>query len=305
MNPGEFIISLSGTVSGERLALALALISALAHATFGAISKGSLDPYLNRGAINVAYSLMSAPLALFVFPLPDAKVFVVLFISYLVHIAYEWFQAAAFLRGAFTLVYPIARGTAPALSAMLAISFFGEQLSFTQWLGLMLLSGAILSLGLINLLQISPDNPARRGLWLAILFAVCTGFNTALYTIIDAYGVRLATDPFTFVFWVFFMGGFGFPVVAFFRWRSYAVKPALRPLVIRGIIGGIIGMVSFGSFMLATRVGRVAEVAALRETSIVFAAIIGVLFFREVLKARHIAAILLIVCGAVLIEFGN
>lgn len=68
---GEWIVAIAGTPAGERLALALALLSALSHATFGAINKGGQDPHLNRGAINICYSAMAAPFALFVFPLPS------------------------------------------------------------------------------------------------------------------------------------------------------------------------------------------------------------------------------------------
>ncbi len=120
---GEIFVSMAGTPQGEVLALFLALMSALAHAIFAAVNKGGVDPYLNRGAINVAYSLMAAPFALFVFPLPGEQLIPLLFFSFLLHIAYEWFQAAAFSRGSFTLVYLIARGIGPVVTALLHCLF--------------------------------------------------------------------------------------------------------------------------------------------------------------------------------------
>ena len=300
---GETFVALAGTPAGENLALILALVSAIAHAIFGAICKGGRDPFLNRGAINISYSLMAAPLALFVFPLPEGIVILALAASFVVHVAYEWFQAAAFTRGAFTVVYPVARGTGPAITGVFAVMLFGERLEPWQWFGLLLLSSAIISLGVVNFMETDIGGKARKGLRLALIFAFCTGINTALYTTIDAFGIRHAVDPFTYVFWVFFLGGFGFPVVAIIRWHGLETKPALPPLVVRGIIGGIVGMFSFGSLMLATRIGKVAEAAAVRETSIIFAMIIGVFLFQEKVDLKRFLIILLIALGAVMIEF--
>ncbi|MEL6980281.1 MAG: multidrug transporter, partial [Pseudomonadota bacterium] len=98
-DPGELIVSLAGTPGGEALAFALALLSALAHAVFGAVNKGGADPFLNRGAINIAYSLMAAPFALFILPWPTPELFAALFATYLVHILFEWLQASSFERG--------------------------------------------------------------------------------------------------------------------------------------------------------------------------------------------------------------
>ena len=121
---GSWIVSLEGTQAGEAAALVLVLLSAVSHAVFGVIFKGGVDPYINRGAINVAYSLMALPFALFVLPLPTPAIWGVLGVSFLVHLAYELFQARAFSKGAFTLVYPIARGTGPLATSLLALAVF-------------------------------------------------------------------------------------------------------------------------------------------------------------------------------------
>lgn len=300
---GEIFVSMAGTPEGEVLALFLALMSALAHAIFAAVNKGGIDPYLNRGAINVCYSAMAAPFALFVFPLPTQELIPLLFFSYLLHIAYEWFQAGAFSRGSFTLVYPIARGIGPVVTAFLALFVFSETLVLSQWFGLLLLSGAIFSLAFINLGETQLDEEAKRGLRISILLAVCAGIFVALYTTVDAVGIRTATDPFTFLAWFFFLGGFGFPFVAYARWSKLADKPEVQPLIVRGIFGALIAFFSFGTLMLATRIGKVSEAAALRETSIIFATGIGVLFFHEKVDLKRMFAIGLIAVGAILIEF--
>lgn len=300
---GEIIVSMAGTPEGEVLALFLALMSALAHAIFAAVNKGGIDPYLNRGAINVAYGIMAAPFALFVVPWPQGELIPILFVSFLLHLAYEWFQAGAFSRGSFTLVYPIGRGIGPVVTALLALFVFSETLIWSQWFGLFLLSGAIFSLALVNLGESNLDQEARRGLVISITLAVSAGVFIALYTTVDAYGIRLAADPFTFLAWFFFLGGFGFPFVSFARWRKLKDKPEIQPLVIRGIFGALIAFFSFGTLMLATRIGKVSEAAALRETSIIFATGIGVLFFHEKVDLKRMIVIALIAVGAILIEF--
>jgi len=300
---GEIFVAMAGTPEGEVLALFLALMSALAHAIFAAVNKGGIDPYLNRGAINIAYSTMAAPFALFVFPLPNGDLIPLLFYSYLLHIAYEWFQAGAFSRGSFTLVYPVARGIGPVVTALLALFVFSETLVISQWFGLFLLSGAIFSLALINLSEARLDAAAKRGLSISIVLAIGAGVFVALYTTIDAVGIRTAADPFTFLAWFFFLGGFGFPVIAYARWRKLEDKPEIQPLVVRGIFGALIAFFSFGTLMLATRIGKVSEAAALRETSIIFATGIGVLFFHERVDIKRLCAIALIAVGAILIEF--
>lgn len=304
---GDLIVGLSGTQAGEALALALAILSALAHAIFGAINKGGRDPYLTRGAINVAYGLIALPFALFAVPWPGAPLWGVLGGAYFIHIVYEWFQARAYEIGGFTVVYPIARGTGPLMTVLGAGLLFGEHFRVGQWVGLICLSGAIFGLAWANLRVLGLDDPsALARLRAAIGAALLTGVMVAVYTVWDAYGIRLAANPFTFLAWFFVLGGAGFPLVAVARWRRLAptARPPLDELAVRGVFGALIAFLSFGAVMLATRVGHVGEAAALRETSIVFATAIGVLIFREAIDLRRLALIALIVTGAVLVKLG-
>lgn len=300
---GEYFKALAGTPEGESLALILALVSAFAHAVFAALNKQGRDPYVNRGAINLAYSLMAAPFALFVFPLPEGFLIPVLAASFIFHVGYEWMQSAAFSKGAFTLVYPIARGTGPLVTALFAVVVFSEKLEASQWFGLLLLSGAIISLAGINLKQKEMDAHLQSILLPSILLAIGAGVAVAFYTTVDAYGIRVTANPFTFLAWFFFLGGFGFPVIAWRRWQTLDDKPAIGKVVVRGITGALVAFFSFATLMLATRIGKVSEAAALRETSIIFATGIGVIFFKEKLSTAKLMVIGLIALGALLIEF--
>ena len=211
---GEFLKSLSGTPEGENLALVLALLSAMAHAIFGAINKGGMDPYLNRGAINISYSLMAMPFALFILPWPSPVLFQILIITFFIHLLYEWLQTVSFYKGAFTVVYPIARGTGPMIIAIAALIVFEERLNLTQWGGLLLLSSAIFLLAYHNYKEALASGQDISGLRTAVSAALLTGVMIAVYTTVDAYGIRIAANPFTFLAWFLMMGGFGFPVIA-------------------------------------------------------------------------------------------
>lgn len=298
---GEWLVSIAGTAEGARLALVLALLSAFAHAVFGAINKGGVDPFLNRGAINLSYGTMALPVALFIVPWPGPDLWVWIAASFAVHILYEYFQALAFEKGDFTLVYPIARGTGPLVALVLAAVIFGERFSAVQWLGGLVLSLAIMGLAVANIRRARVIGTA---LGPAIRAAVGTGFLLAAYTVIDAYGIRQAENPFTFLAWFFLSGAFGFPFISWMRWRRLAVKPPLRPLAIRGVIGALVALFSFSAVMIATRIDSVGQTAALRETSIIFATAIGVLIFREKIDAPRLALIAVIAAGAVLVEIG-
>ncbi len=284
------------------LALVLALIAAFLHAVFGALQKGRHDPWLSRGAIDVSYGLMAAPFAFFVVPWPEAHMWPIFVGALVIHTAYKLLQAKAYVMGAFTVVYPVVRGTGPLFTVVGAYVIFGESFTLTQWAGVLVLLSGIFGLAAYNLVHLEA---ARDTLVAALGFAVATGLFVALYTTYDAYGIRATADPFTFLAWFFMIDGIVMPVIAALRWRQMAHRPSLGPLALRGISGGVIAVFSFGAIMLATRLDKVGEAAVLRETSAVFAAIIGWLVLRETVGPRRIALIALIALGAVIVETGG
>ncbi|MEM6660524.1 MAG: DMT family transporter, partial [Pseudomonadota bacterium] len=117
--------------------------------------------------------------------------------------------------------------------------------------------------------------------------------------------IRATENPFTFLAWFFMIDGIFMPPIAYMRWKRMKNPPSLPPLALRGIIGGFVAFFSFGSIMLATRLDKVGEAAVLRETSTVFAAIIGWLVLKETVGPRRIALMALIALGAVIVEMGG
>ncbi|WP_283637875.1 EamA family transporter [Marinovum algicola] len=298
----EWLISLEGTEAGHRLALILAVNAAFLHAVFGALQKGRHDPWLSRGAIDGAYGLMAAPFALFVVPWPEPHMWPIFAGAFVIHTAYKLLQAMAYTRGAYTVVYPVVRGTGPLFAVIGAYLIFDESFTLVQWLGVGVLLAGIFGLAIYNLIFLTA---ARETLNAALALAVFTGLFVALYTTYDAYGIRATADPFTFLAWFFMIDGVVMPVLAARRWRRAALKPPLRPLLLRGWVGGLIAFASFGAIMLATRLDKVGEAAVLRETSTVFAALIGWLVLKETVGPRRIALMALIAAGAVIVEMGG
>ncbi|MEM7507427.1 MAG: DMT family transporter [Pseudomonadota bacterium] len=297
----EWVISIEGTEAGRHWAMALALISACAHAAFGALQKGRHDPWLTRGAIDFSYMVMALPIALFVFPLPNRQMWVILGGVLVIHLIYKILMGMAYQRASYTAVYPVVRGTGPLATVLFAIVVFSESYAPLQWLGIFLLSGGILALAAVN---IHEEQVARHTLTGALLLAFAGGIAVAVYTVYDAWGIRQAAHPFTFLAWFFVVDGLVFPFVAYWLWQRDPDRPAPGPLMLRGFAGGLIGFVSFGCVMLATRLDKVGEAAALRETSVVFAALIGWFFLGETVGPRRAALMILIALGAVLVEFG-
>jgi drug/metabolite transporter (DMT)-like permease len=281
----DYLLSLEGTEAGHTAALFLAILAAVLHAVFGALQKGRHDPWLSRGAIDGAYFIM----AIFAG-------------AWAIHVGYKLLQALAYTKGAYTVVYPVVRGTGPLFAVIGAGVIFGEHFTVVQWLGVAVLLAGIFGLAVYNLMFLTT---ARDTLVPALLLAVATGLFVALYTTYDAYGIRSTTDPFTFLAWFFTFDGIVMPVIAALRYKSMTDRPALGPLAIRGFSGGVVAFFSFGAIMLATRLDKVGQAAVLRETSTVFAALIGWLVLKETVGPRRIALMALIALGAVIVELGG
>ncbi|GAA6200326.1 EamA family transporter [Aquicoccus sp. SU-CL01552] len=298
----NWLISLEGTEAGHQLALALAVMAAALHAVFGALQKGRHDPWISRGAIDGAYGLMAAPFALFVVPWPAPHLWPIFAGAWVIHTGYKLLQAQAYTKGAYTVVYPVVRGTGPLFTVIGAWLIFGEIFTPVQWLGVAVLLSGIFGLALYNLAFLTT---ARDTLVPALALAFGTGLFVALYTTYDAYGIRAAADPFTFLAWFFMIDGIAMPLLALRHLRGMDRRPAPGPLILRGISGGLVAFFSFGAILLATRLDKVGEAAVLRETSTVFAALIGWLVLKETVGPRRIALMGLIALGAVIVEMGG
>ena len=218
-----------------------------------------------------------------------------------IHTVYKLLQAMTYSRGAYTVVYPVVRGSGPLFTVLIAGMVFAEHYAPLQWLGVAMLTGGIFLLAAYNLRHLTV---ARETLVPALGFALATGALVAAYTTYDAWGIRATADPFTFLAWFFLIDSFAMPLISARRLLAVP-RGDLGPLFRRGLLGAIVAFFSFGSIMLATRLDRVGEAAVLRETSTGFAALIGWLVLKE--KVGLVRALLmgLIALGAVVMEMAG
>lgn len=298
----DWILSIEDTNSAPIFASALAILAAFWHAVFAALQKGRHDPWLSRGVIDFSYFTMALPLALFVVPWPEPLLWPIMAGVFIIHLIYKILQAMSYTRGNYTVVYPVMRGTAPIFAIIAAYMVFGETFTLMQWTGVAILLGGIFGLAAYNLMFLKI---ARDTLPMALTFAVATGAFVALYTAYDAWGIRQAVNPFVFIVWFFVIDGIALPPFIFFRWLRTENRPTVGPLILRGMAGGIVAIFSFGSIMLATRLDKVGEAAILRETSTIFAALIGWYFLKEPVGPYRSLMMVMVAAGAVVVEFGN
>jgi drug/metabolite transporter (DMT)-like permease len=297
----DWIASLEGTEAGHQAALLFAVSAAILHAIFGALQKGRFDPWLSRWAIDAALVVFSFPM-IFLVPWPEPHMWPIFAGMMLIHFTYKVLMALSYTRGAYTVVYPVVRGTGPLFAVIGAWLIFDETFAPLQWLGLAVLLSGIFGLAVYNYIFLQTQ---RDTLLPALGFAVMTGFMVALYTTYDAYGIRATEDPFTFLAWFFFLSAIDFTLLVPLFGRPRFAGVNFRKLMVKGAIGAIVAYGSFGSVMLATRLDKVGEAAVLRETSTVFAAVIGWLVLKETVGPRRIALMSLIALGAVIVELAG
>jgi len=271
----------------EITASVLILVSGLTHAVVNAILKAGRDKISGRALIDGFSALLVLPAAFFV-PLPQ-HAWAWLAASWLAHGLYLIALIKSFEQSDLTVAYPIARGLAPVLTAVGAVAIFGEPISLAVIVGI----GAIAS----GVLFIGASHALKKG---ALGWAMLTGTCIAAYTVIDAQGVRAAPSAASYIVWVFLMLGSGIGAFfAFWRGRGFfrAASEQWRP----GLVAGALSILTYGLALIAFRLGATPRLAALRETSIVFATAIAVLFLHERLTRKRAAGVLAIAIGAVVL----
>jgi len=270
--------------------VALVLLSALLHAGWNAVTKASSDPLLNMSVVSCAGALVAGTAAIFL-PLPAPAAWPYLAAATLVHFVYQIVLVRAYTLGDLSQVYPIARGLAPLGVALLAALSAGEAPTALQAVGLLLASGAIASLGI----------PAAGSSLAATRTAVMTAVLISAYTTIDGLGVRRAGSPFSYAAWVLSLYAIPIVMTAVIVRRG-AVVDFLRSEGARAAGGGLMAIVGYTVVLWALSHGPMAAIAALRETSVIFAALIGVRMLGEGFGRRRILASIALAAGLFLVQ---
>ncbi len=261
------------------------------HACWNAIAKQVADRLVAFGWISVA-SMAAGGLVLAVAGLPARAAIPFAITSAVIHIGYNLGLMNSYRLGAFNQTYPIARGTSPLVVAVGAYFLADEHLGVAALIGIVTLAAGLMSLAV-------SAGRVTRGDLPAVGAAVLTGLTIAAYTITDGLGVRHANDPLAYAALLFVLQGPPMLVVALARrplaaWRDTATMR-------RGVAAGLLSTVAYGIVLWAQTRAPLAEVAAIRETSVVFAALIGVAVLGEGFGRRRVVAAVVIATGIVLI----
>ena len=270
------------------------LFAAACHAGWNALIKVGLDP-LSTTALIALGSAVIAVLCLPFFGMPAPAAWPWVIASGIIHLAYFAALIESYRTGDLGQVYPIARGTAPLLTAGAATIFIGESLSAMSWGGIVVLAAGVLLLSARGGRDL--ETVDRR----AVGFAFVTALTICAYSIVDGIGARVSLNPQSYVMWVFIANAVLLVPYAFWR-DGRDVAAAMRRFWLRGLVGGTLSAVSYGVALWAMTLAPIAIVASLRETSVLFGAGIAVVWLKEPLRALRIGAALLIVGGLVLIR---
>ncbi len=265
------------------------LIGAMCHASWNVLVKSSTDKMLDTAIIHLLCSLFAIPFCLGL-GFPQTAAWPYLALSLLIHIGYYFALAQAYHHGDLGLTYPLMRGVAPLLVALGSLIFMdGPTLSMLGWIGVALICTGVLSLGLsAGLFQ------HRR----AILIALMNSAIIASFTLVDAMGVRASQNPPQYIAAVLALDGWAFGLwVLFIRRKRVVDYVKTRWLMALG--GAVASTGSYSIALWAVSVAPVAAVAALRETSVLFAVLLGAFFLKERLTPRRVLAIVVMVMGAV------
>jgi drug/metabolite transporter (DMT)-like permease len=271
-------------MTSAQTASLMILTSGAAHAVVNAILKAGKDKMSSRALIDGFSALIMLPVAFFT-PLPNGA-WLYLLGSFATHLVYLVCLIKAFERADMTVAYPIARGVAPALASLVAVGLFHEAITVWVAIGVGLVSVGVLTVSF-----------GRKADPKAVGWAAATGVTIAIYTVLDAQGVRAAPTALSYIVWVYLFLGAGIGGM-FALWRGKTFYLAARAEWKPGLIAGVLSIVTYGLALYAFRLGATPRLAALRETSILFATVIAVVFLKERMTAGRVAGVLVIAAGA-------
>jgi drug/metabolite transporter (DMT)-like permease len=268
------------------------LFAAMLHAVWNSLAHAVSDRLVGFAMIGLVDAVGGAALAASG-GLPPAGAWPFIVASALVHTAYNLLLLASYQLGEFSQMYPLARGTSPWVVALVSLVVLNRALSVTELAGVLAVSAGLIGLVLIG------GRPGRKDLP-ALAAALLTGLMIASYTVIDGVGVAHA-PVLSYAGWMFLLQAPPIVTIALIRRRGQLAR-AVRTSAVPGLAGGAISQVAYTIVLWAQTSGALAPIAALRETSIVFGALIGALFLGERLGPRRAIAAAVVLAGVVLIS---
>ena len=269
------------------------LFGAACHAGWNAFLKIKLEPFSAMALIATFSALVVLPVAPFV-GIPPLPAWPWLLASMAFHLGYFITLTEAYRTGDMSQVYPIARGTAPLMTAIIGTLFVGENVALLGWLGILALVSGVFLLSVRGGRDLHFDKRA-------VMFALATAVTICGYSVVDGIGARTAGSAHAYTVWLFILDGVMMLVFVLLR-RGTAVLRDFAGFWVSGLIGGTLSLAAYWIAIWAMTVAPIPLVAALRETSVLFAAVIAVVVLKEPLQRPRVIAALMIVAGLALIR---
>ncbi|MEA2983867.1 MAG: hypothetical protein QOD94_121 [Alphaproteobacteria bacterium] len=273
---------------------AAVLFAALCHASWNSLLKIRLDPFAANALITVASGLIAAAALPFVGVAPVVS-WPWLIASIILHLAYYYGLTEAYRTGDLSQVYPIARGAAPLMTAVISTTALGEHIGLFAWIGIMSLVSGVFLLSIRGGRDLTHID--RR----AVGFAFFTAMTICGYSLTDGIGARVSGNAHAYAALLFLLDGSCMAAFALWR-RGQSILTEARIYWKTGLFGGALSVTSYWIVIWAMTVAPIAIVAALRETSVLFAAVISVVILKEQLRPARVIAALMIVFGLALIR---
>jgi drug/metabolite transporter (DMT)-like permease len=268
------------------------LLAALLHASWNAMIKGSRDVLFDTAGIVLGAGIVTAPFV-FIVAAPAPAAWPYLAGSLTIHLAYYYLMISAYRVGDLSLVYPLMRGVAPLITAVAGIAALREVPGASAWAGMLLISGGVFAVAFRAL----GHAPSRA----AVGFALANAAVIAAYTLVDGKGARISGNVPGYIVWLFVLDALPLSLYMLVRHRSRFVSYlATNPH--RGLVGGGLSAAAYAIALWAMTKAPVALVASLRETSVLFATLIGVRLLKERLDLRRWIGAVAVVAGVVCLK---
>ena len=270
------------------------IFAAAIHAVWNGMVKKQNDKYIALAAIVLGHVPLSI-IVLFFTPMITTKSIPYIFISAIFLAGYEWCLLSAYRLEDYTKVYPIARGSAPIFIVIISLLFFSINISKFEFAGILMISLGIIILGFKNFKTINNYS--------AIFYAIATGFFISCYSITDGFGGRKSLSPLNYTAWLMiFNASVTFPILLIIMKKTRALRGVFAKGKKIFLLGGPLSFIAYATVVWAFTYAPVPLVAALRETSIIFALLIGSLFLKEKLTLLKISSISIIFIGVVFLK---
>jgi len=270
------------------------ILAAFLHAVWNAMVKKMKDKYIGMSGIVFGH-LPASIVIIFLTPIPAPESIPFIILSAIIHNGYQWFLLNSYKFGDYTKVYPVARGAAPILVTIISLFFLGTVLSNFEIIGIFTISAGILSLSYFDK---KPFKDQKE-----IIYALTTATFIMGYSITDGIGAKISNSFLSYMGWSFILNAIIFSILLSFIGQKKIITKTITKGKFIFLIGGTTSYIVYGIVVWAFTKAPIPIVATLRETSIIFALLIGNYFLKEKFTFFKMVAVLTIFCGVLLLKF--